>query len=40
MAAGVGDTFQQDTKYHRDQREKGLFEQVRPGTVQGVSWQQ
>ncbi|MGB2853394.1 MAG: SagB/ThcOx family dehydrogenase [Dehalococcoidia bacterium] len=28
MAAGVGDTFQQDTKYHRDQREKGLFEQV------------
>lgn len=28
MAAGVGDTFQQDTKYHRDQREKGLFERV------------
>lgn len=28
MAGGVGDTFQQDTKYDRDQREKGLFERV------------
>ena len=28
MLGGVGDTFQQDTKYHRDQREKGLFERV------------
>ncbi len=28
MLGGVGDTFQQDTKYHRDQREKGLFERI------------
>ncbi len=28
MVGGVGDTFQQDTKYHRDQREKGLFDRV------------
>jgi len=28
MLGGVGDAFQQDTKYHRDQREKGLLQQV------------
>ncbi|MFW6126334.1 MAG: SagB/ThcOx family dehydrogenase [Chloroflexota bacterium] len=28
MPGGVGDSFQQDTKYYRDQREKGLFERV------------
>ncbi len=28
MLGGVGDAFQQDTKYHRDQREKGLLDQV------------
>ena len=28
MLGGVGDTFQQDTKYHRYQREKGLFDRI------------
>ena len=28
MLGGVGDAFQQDTKYHRDQREKGLLDRV------------
>jgi len=28
MLSGVGDIFQKDTKYHRDQREKGLSERV------------